>query len=303
MEKEFDAIYIVDLKGNLRKREKHNVFDIQTGVCVVFFIKYNKTKNIKNDPKSDIHYKAIDDLLSEKKIDDSKNHRLDFLDKYVLNQIHFDILNPKNGYWLDTEATDFDTLIPVVKKANKKADKTQNSIFSLHSNGVVTSRDHWVYDLDGETLKQKIKYFINTYNEDVKRWQASDKSTPIKDFVNRDIKHTSETENYIKKTKSIIFHKDHISDCMFRPFVKNKTYFGDIITHRKYQIPKLFGPNLSQKNICIVFVGNSERSVFKDNVFITDKIYDFGLFTEACKGIPLYTYPDAMDIACLLYTS
>ena len=36
VEREFDHIYIVDLKGNLRKGEKHNIFDIMTGVCIVF---------------------------------------------------------------------------------------------------------------------------------------------------------------------------------------------------------------------------------------------------------------------------
>ena len=56
---EFNHIYLVDLKGNLRKGEKHNIFDIRTGVCLVFFIK-NKSK------EKVIHYASIDDLINNK---------------------------------------------------------------------------------------------------------------------------------------------------------------------------------------------------------------------------------------------
>ena len=47
----FDEIYILDLHGNSLKKEKapdgskdENVFDIQQGVAIAFFIKYKKEK-------------------------------------------------------------------------------------------------------------------------------------------------------------------------------------------------------------------------------------------------------------------
>ena len=50
--KEFDEIYILDLHGNVMSRETfdiegrdENVFDIQQGVCISFFIKNNKESN------------------------------------------------------------------------------------------------------------------------------------------------------------------------------------------------------------------------------------------------------------------
>ncbi len=44
VQEEFDAIYIVDLKSDVRANPKiagttHNVFGIQTGVAIAFFVK------------------------------------------------------------------------------------------------------------------------------------------------------------------------------------------------------------------------------------------------------------------------
>ena len=52
LEKEFDHIYIIDLGGNIRKGDPKdsNVFDIQTGVAIVFLVKsknHNLSEKIK----------------------------------------------------------------------------------------------------------------------------------------------------------------------------------------------------------------------------------------------------------------
>ena len=63
VQKEFDYIYIIDLKGNARKRNKSeggNVFNIQTGVAIMFLIKKgnsNKQKShcedkVRSNPES-----------------------------------------------------------------------------------------------------------------------------------------------------------------------------------------------------------------------------------------------------------
>ncbi len=49
VQKEFDYIYIVDLKGNARKRSKiegGNVFNIQTGVAIMFLIKKGNSNKV-----------------------------------------------------------------------------------------------------------------------------------------------------------------------------------------------------------------------------------------------------------------
>lgn len=54
VQKEFDYIYIIDLKGNARKRNKSeggNVFNIQTGVAIMFLIKKGNSNKQKSHCK------------------------------------------------------------------------------------------------------------------------------------------------------------------------------------------------------------------------------------------------------------
>ena len=85
----FDSIYILDLHGNAKKKEKSpdgsvdkNVFDIQQGVSIALFVKTGKKK--KEDLASVHHF----DLYGtrEKKYNDLKEHDL--------GQIPFQTLSP-----------------------------------------------------------------------------------------------------------------------------------------------------------------------------------------------------------------
>lgn len=65
--KSFDEIYILDLHGNTRKKEKspdgskdENVFDIMQGVCISIFIKLNDNDNLAKIYHSDIYGKRKD---------------------------------------------------------------------------------------------------------------------------------------------------------------------------------------------------------------------------------------------------
>ena len=77
---DFDAIYILDLSGNVRKNPKlsgttHNVFGIQVGVSINFFVKRNATKtNLKT---AEIFYARVDEFWRKEekyRYLDSKQH-------------------------------------------------------------------------------------------------------------------------------------------------------------------------------------------------------------------------------------
>ena len=75
---DFDGIYILDLSGNVRKNPKlsgttHNVFGIQVGVSINFFVK----KRDKADPQTEIFYTSIDEFWRKEdkyRYLDSKEH-------------------------------------------------------------------------------------------------------------------------------------------------------------------------------------------------------------------------------------
>jgi len=78
-------------------------------------------------------------------------------------------------------------MIPICSK-DVKASKSEHAIFELFSLGVVSTRDGWAYDIDENNLSKKITYFFDIYNFEQSRWQASDKTQQINNFVNREIK-------------------------------------------------------------------------------------------------------------------
>ena len=243
---------------------------------LVFFLKEGRQEQ-KQEQKA-IHYRGIDDLLAEKQKTDSKEERLRYLGDYRIKDISFTILKPnQKNYWLDTEETNFDTLLPLVSK-----DKTKKTLFRVYSNGVASGRDNWVYDLDKNTLEKKMKYFIDTYNQDVEKLKGSE--TEINNLINRDIKHTAETENHIKKGRTLDYNEHLLVSSLYRPFSKKNTYFSDIITMRKYQIPKIFGKQINRENVCIAFNCGQQF-----DTLVTDSLYDHH-FVGDPQGIPLHIY-------------
>ena len=69
LELEFDYIYIIDLKGQIRRRSKEqakieggNVFNIMTGVAIIVLVKTGRQESIKGQ----IRYFNIGDGLSKK---------------------------------------------------------------------------------------------------------------------------------------------------------------------------------------------------------------------------------------------
>ena len=59
---DFDAIYVLDLGGNVRKNPKlsgttHNVFGIQVGVSITFLVRHEKKGNTREGAR--IRYHAV----------------------------------------------------------------------------------------------------------------------------------------------------------------------------------------------------------------------------------------------------
>ncbi len=278
--KEFDFIYVVDCKGDLNQDKadpKHRVFGDRSrnGISILFFIKGSDKAKEQGGIRY-IHPFSLYALGEEK---------LDYLEKTNIKDMIFDKIKPNvKGYWLDAEDSDFDELIPTICK-----NKTDKTIFKVSSLGVATNRDSWVYDFDAHVLQEKVKYFIHIYNDDVKKWNQSKKNIPISDFVNRNIKHTAETEQHIRKPHELKYSKQSMIQSLYRPFTKKYNYFSNIITHRKYQLPKLFGLNLDKKNICICFSGMASSRSFQ--VVASKKVISLD-FLEKTNSLPLHLYPE-----------
>ena len=158
---EFTDIHVMDLGSDVRRNPKlsgttHNVFGIQTGVAIGFFV-----RNKAQLGACGIHYARREDSELSK-------DKLAYLQEAELRHIIFEDITPdsKNN-WLNQSNSQFGRLIPLADRGTKfaKGPGDEQAVFRLFSNGVITDRDEWVYDFDTDNLGKKVRTFINLYEE------------------------------------------------------------------------------------------------------------------------------------------
>ncbi|MBA2249171.1 MAG: N-6 DNA methylase [Chitinophagaceae bacterium] len=281
IQQDFDHAYIIDTKSDVRANPKiagttHNVFGIQTGVAVLFLVK-STHKQIKTDPCK-IEYVAMDDFWK-------KEEKLAWFAEHEIKNIEFENVTPdKNNNWINISDNDWDSLITVCSKEVKNG-VTSDAIFKSFSLGVATNRDEWVYDFSRQNLEDKIKYFSTFYNSEIERWNKSDRKEKLNDFVDRDIKWTSELESYLKRNIRIHYDEKKIRKASYRCFITSWFYFDKIIIHRPYQNESYFGIENIRLNKVIALNTNGREF----NILATELIPN-NHFNGDSQCVPLYKY-------------
>ena len=276
--REFTDIYVLDLGSDVRRNPKisgttHNVFGIQTGVAIGFFVRDKSRLG-----KCGIHYTRRED--SEIATD-----KLTYLRKTRLDSVSFENITPdgKNN-WLNQSDTEFDALTPLGNRQTKFAKDVANeeAIFKLFANAMKTNRDDWVFDFDRDTLIEKIRFFVDKYNRNL--GLPSDQFDP-------EIKWSSTLREYRKRGAKASSNQNLIIETMFRPFVYRRFYsakfMSDRLTNNHYE---MFGTDLLQSNSVINVCGNG-KSFY---VLATDCLADYH-FTGDTQSLPLYRYTEGGD--------
>ncbi len=154
LQREYDYIYIYDLKGNInnvlkglgiREKEGENVFGSQTrlGVCVIWLIKDSKSQN----KKAQIYYAEIGDGLTAKE----KLRKLKSIVSNINESVAWQHIVPSEQYdWLNQCNSNF-YKYPELRKA----------IFNVFSNGIVTGQDYVLYDFSDLELLRKIQRYFD----------------------------------------------------------------------------------------------------------------------------------------------
>ncbi|MBK6644685.1 MAG: N-6 DNA methylase [Anaerolineales bacterium] len=245
---EFSHIYIVDLGGNIRNNPKlsgttHNVFGIQTGVAIAFFIKTDK----KGKTPAQIFYTRRDEM-------ELATEKLDYLRSTKISEIKFERIHPdKNNNWLNLTDNDWDNLIPLATKEAKLSGslKEPKSIFNLFSLGVVTSRDEWVYDFDPSNLENKVRFLIDVYNSETKKHFGKTEQTKVAAQLTQEIKWSRAVKQNLAKGIEYSFEKKRIVQCQYRPFVKRYLYFSKQLNEMQYRLPDIFPDGKPNTNTVI----------------------------------------------------
>ncbi|WQZ16050.1 DEAD/DEAH box helicase [Helicobacter pylori] len=297
---EFAHLYVLNLRGNARtsgetfKKEGGKIFDSgsRATIAIIFFVKD------KSVPNNTIFYYEVEDYLKR----EAKLHLLAGFEN--LDSVPFRAITPNDkGDWINQRNDAFEKLIPL-----KRDKKFQNpSIFDINSNGVATNRDPWVYNFSPNILTQSVQKCIDTYNADLKRFNAVfreafkqrtegvKKADRYKHLNDKEIT-TDKTKiawvqnlktQLIKGKKLDDFSQEKISVSLYRPF--NKQYFYDDreLSWSFYLMKKIF-PDKSAQNVVI----NTGCGNGKDfSALVSDFISDYNLISPT-QAYPLYYYDD-----------
>ncbi len=264
LENDFSKIFHIDLKGNARtsgerrRRECGNVFDdlIRVGVGITFLIRRNGDKE-----KAKIYIYQIEDYLksaAKKKFLEDAEH----LDNIETKQITPD---EKHTWLTEGIRADFDTFISIGNKEGKADDNLETAIFNNYSRGVETTRDNWIYNFNQKELINNVKKFIETYNQQVYKWNSEKRDKKdVDSFVLYDdskIKWSSSLKDDLTRGKQTEFSEQNVRNSLYRPFTKELLYFDDILVHRRGQFPYIFSTTETEtenKVICTNGVGSNK---------------------------------------------
>ncbi len=260
---DFDAIYILDLSGNVRKNPKlsgttHNVFGIQVGVSINIFIKKNDSAN----SPTKISYARVDEFWRK----EEKYRYLASKEHY--RNVEWKPITPDRQHTWLTEGLDtgFEIFVPMgSREAKAKKGEGADVIFKIYSLGVNTSRNDWAYNFDRNVLTGNMKRMIDTYNEQRSRWkQRTDQDANIDDFVTSDdqkIKWSEALKRNLARGRTANFSEKKIRVSSYRPFTKPNLYFDRLMNERVYAFPSIFPiPETEKENrvICVSGIGSNK---------------------------------------------
>lgn len=293
--RDFDLIYVLDLGGNVRKNPKlsgttHNVFGIQVGVSINFFIRLpGNAKNARRQAK--ILYHSVP-------VDWRKEQKYEFLEKAeAITGVEWLELKPdaKNTWLTGDSDAEFAGFMPVgLKKA--KADPGANLpvIFKTYSLGLSTNRDSVVYDFDRNQLAERVEKFCDDYNAELHRWQKNGGPKDLDAFLSTEkVKWSESLKRRLSAGGEADFAGSKIRPAQYRPFVAKLLFFDELLIDRLSGSPSYFPSEKAEKEnrvICISDVGI--RSEF--SMLATNRPFDLHLCasTDAFQGFPFYTYDE-----------
>ena len=276
----FDKIYILDLHGNSKRKERSpdgspdkNVFDIQVGVSINLFV---KTGHKKPETLGKVfHF----DLFGE------RESKYEFLWNHSLNKVKFKRLKPAAPHYFFTPR-DY-SLESEYQKGFSVAD-----LMPVNTSGIITSRDSLVIDSDENALLSRIKDFTDASqsDEDIRRRYFGAPKASRK-YPAGDTRGWKLVE--ARKKIANYPHRDIIKTIAYRPFDHRHIYYhSDMVDWGREKVMEHF---LAGENIGLALSKQFKASPGYHHVFVTKEIFESSLVSnktgEIGYGFPLYLYP------------
>jgi predicted helicase len=238
---EFAEAYVVDLGGDVRANPKlsgtkHNVFGIQTGVAISFFVKKQGAAGKKG---CRVFYTRRPEM-------EAAEEKLRWLADARASQLTFEETRPNSkGSWINVASNDFDDLISLADRETKSAASVtrERAICKVFSLGTSTNRDDWVIDLDAASLAQRMEFFVARYLE-------VSPHAPDYDSV---VKWSRNLKRRFEQGRQEEFSTQYIKPTLYRPYVCMALYDSPLFIDERGATAETF-PNPESMNsaICVI---------------------------------------------------
>ncbi|MET3590558.1 putative helicase, partial [Bartonella silvatica] len=298
--KEFTSIYVLNLRGDLRKnmlsngvaQEGENIFGngSMTGIAVTLFI---KNPNASGDCK--IYYHDIGDNLSTEK----KLKRLQYFGSIggITCENGWKVITPdEHGDWINQRDNNFETFLAIGDKKNN-----DKKLFAMFSRGIMTSRDAWAYNSSCATVAKNMSNMITFYNNEVERFNdtyphndSKTRTKVLNSFVNSDESKISWSYNLkrdLDKGKTFNFEGACLTQSLYRPFTQQWLYYNRDLNDGVYRMPRIFPIGQAVKNKIIQVSSMGARSGF--SVLMIKNLPDVCVIDNS-QCFPRYIYENVI---------
>ena len=280
---EFAEAYVVDLGGDVRANPKlsgtkHNVFGIQTGVAISFFVKRQGASGKKG---CRVFYARRPEM-------ETAEEKLAWLGSARASRLAFEEVSPDSkANWLNLTTNDFDQLLPIATKAAKAASSAaqERAIFKLFSLGVVTARDEWVYDESAGALAVKVEALVAAYNADAARLKSIADRASVAAKLDTSIKWSRATKADLERGVVYGFEPSHIVTASYRPFCKMQLYYDGRLNEMRNLTTRLFGERGQIANPSIVFTDAGSQKPFM--VQVLNGVFDYHFVGAAAAAVAM----------------
>ena len=266
----FDDIYLLDLHGNTKKKEKapdggkdENVFDIQQGVSIGIFVKRPKGIERKFGAKqifqADLYGTRASKYLWLAEQDITKTNWLKLSPQkptYLFAIQDNDLLQEYEQHWKITQAMPVNVL------------------------GFQSHRDGFAVDIEQTKLLNRLVEMRNTQIDDItfaEKYELTD---------NRDWK----LKQARTKIKSMDDWQNHLVKCSYRPFDERWCFFDEIAMD--YPRRELKEHVVQKNNLCLNFTRVTNNSEWR-NALVSSSVAP-AVYVEIKEGstiAPLWLYP------------
>ena len=274
----FDEIYVLDLHGNSKKKEvcpdgsqDKNVFDIQQGVAISIFIKYEHSQQkLATVYHADLW--GMREVYENKELVGGKYH---WLAENDISSTDWKIVKPESKFYLFNPQNT--SLSSEYEQGWKVID-----IILVNAAGIKTHRDHFAIDFDEQSITQKFREMRET-------------NLSNEDYTNKYNIHDNQDWRLDKVRQLIRLDeqwKDKIISCLYRPFDWRYCYYSDLIMDRSRR--ELLDHVFRKDNLCLGLgrQGIAVNDPIWSLVSVANQPIDTNIFRRGGVNIfPLYLYP------------